>query len=216
MQSCRHKTGDMSHIHHKHSSCLIGHLAKNLKIDGTGIGGGPRNDHPGPGLQRRLPKFIIIDKALVVNTVRYNVKIFSGHIHGASVGQMSAVIQIHSHDRVAGLAYGKLNRHIGLSAGMRLHIGILAPKQLFGPFNRQLLYHIHALASAIIPFSRIPFRIFVGERTSHCRHHRPAHPVFRGNQLDMAVLSGLFIHYGLGHLRIHTSHIIQRIHSFSS
>ncbi len=90
---------------------------------------------------------------------------------------MSAVIQVHPHESVARLQYGKKHRHIRLCPGMRLYIDILAAKQLPGPVFGQLFHDIHTLAAAVISFSRISFRVFVRQRTSHSRHHGPAHPV---------------------------------------
>ena len=123
--------------------------------------------------------------------------------------QMAAMVKIHPHNRIARIADGKLNGKVCLSAGMGLHIGIIAAKQFFCPFNRQIFHYIHAFAPAIISFSRISFRIFVGKRAAHRRHHGFADPVFRCNQFNMAVLPVLFIHNRLRNFRIYLLHFIQ-------
>ena len=85
--------------------------------------------------------------------------------------QVTAMIQVHSHHFISRSEHCKLHCHIRLCPGVRLHIDIFTAKQLFRTLNRQILCHIYTLASAIITFSRIPFRIFVRERTSHLSCH---------------------------------------------
>ena len=85
---------------------------------------------------------------------------------------------------------------------MGLHIGIITAKKLFRPLNGKIFCHINALTAAIIAFARISFRIFVGQRTAHSRHHRFADPVLRRDQLNMAVLPLLLVHDRLGDLGI--------------
>ena len=209
MKAGGHKPRDVSHIHHKHRPRLVGDLPEFLKINGSGIGRRPRNDHFRAAFQRGFPQLIIIDKSLVVHPIGHDLKIFSGNIHRASVGEMSAVIQIHPHDGVPGVADRKLHRQIGLCPRMGLYVGIIAAKELLRPLNGQLLHHIHALASAVVTLRRVSFRILVGQRAAHGRHHRFAHPVLGSDQLDMAVLSLLLIHDGLGDFRVNGSYFFK-------
>ena len=215
MKPCGNQAGDMGHVHHQAGSHFIGSLSESLEVNGSCISGGPCNNHFRLAFSGNLFHFIIIDKAVVIHAVGYDIKIFSGHIHRASVCQMSAVIQVHAHDRISRIQYGKLYRHIGLCAGMGLYIGIVTAKQFFGAFNCQILYHIHTVASAVISLGRIPFRIFIGKYASHCGHNSLAHPVFRSNQLNMAVLSFLFVHNRLCDFRVGLLNIVQRIHPFN-
>ena len=78
------------------------------------------------------------------------------------MGQMSAVIQIHTHNGIAGLQHSELHCHICLCSGMWLYISIITAKQLFRSLDRDGLYNIDTLASAVVTFSRISLRIFVG------------------------------------------------------
>ena len=122
---------------------------------------------------------------------------------------MSAMGQIHTHDSIAGLAYRKLYSHICLCAGVGLHIGILTAKELLCSLDGQVLHHIHTLASAVVSLSRIAFCVLVGQRAAHSCHNSLGNPVFRCDQLDVAVLTGLLIHNGLGDLRIHILYFVQ-------
>ena len=153
---------------------------------------------------------------MIIHAVRHNVEVFSGHIYRAAVCQMSAVIQIHTHNGISRIQDGKLNRHVGLCTGVGLYIGIITAKQLLRTFNGKVLNLVHTFTSAVISFGRIAFRILVGKHASHCRHYSLAHPVLGSDQLDMAVLPFLLIHNRLRDFRICLLHFIQRIHPFTS
>ena len=128
MQTCRNKSGNMRNIHHKISADLICDLAESLKIDRPRISACSRYDQFRLIFLCDLFHFIVIDHAVFIHTVKTNLKIFPRQIHRRSVGQMSAVIQIHPHDLISRFQHRKHRRHICLRAGMRLHIDILAAK----------------------------------------------------------------------------------------
>ena len=121
---------------------------------------------------------------------------------------MSAMVKIHAHDGVAGLADSKLYCHICLCTGVGLNIGIIAAEQLLCPFNRQIFHDVHTLTAAVIPLSGIAFRIFIGKNTSHGSHDRLADPVFRCNQLNVAVLSFLLIYNSLCDFRVNSLYFL--------
>ena len=122
---------------------------------------------------------------------------------------MSAMIQVHTHNGIAGFQYRELYCHIRLCTGMRLYVGIITAKQLLGTLDCQILNHIHAFAAAIISLAGITFRIFIGQRTAHSCHNRLTYPVLRSNQFDMTVLTIFLVDNGLCHLGIYFFHFIQ-------
>ncbi len=75
---------------------------------------------------------------------------------------MTAVGQTHTHDGIARFDKSKICRHVGLSAGVRLDIGVLRPEQLFSPLNGNGFYRIHIVTAAVITFAGITLSIFVG------------------------------------------------------
>ena len=125
-------------------------------------------------------------------------KIFSRQIDRWSMSQMSAVIKVHSHDRIARCQHRKLNCHISLRSWMRLYIYILTAKQFFCAFSCQFFGNIHTLTASVISLARISFCIFICKRTSHRCHHCFAHPVLRSDQFNMGVLS---LHFRCDHFR---------------
>ena len=125
------------------------------------------------------------------------------------MGQMSAVIQVHAHDRITRFQYGKLHCHIRLCSGMGLYIGIITAEQLLGTLDCQIFDDIHALTSAVISLAGITFRIFIGQGTAHSRHDCLAYPVFGSDQFNMTVLTILLVDNGLCHLGINFFYFIQ-------
>ena len=67
--------------------------------------------------------------------------------------QVTALVEIHSHQCIAGLKDRELNGKVSLSAGMGLNVRVVASKQLLGSLDRQSLDLIDDPAAAIIAFS---------------------------------------------------------------
>lgn len=72
------------------------------------------------------------------------------------MSQVSAMIQIHSHDLVSRLKHGEHNCHICLCTGMWLNIDIFTAEQLLCSLSCKIFHNIHALTSAIISFPGYP------------------------------------------------------------
>ena len=92
---------------------------------------------------------------------------------------------------------------------MGLHIDIVTAKKLLCSFNGKIFYHIHTLTAAVITLARIAFCILVRKGAAHCRHNSLAHPVFRGDQFNMTVLSVLLVYNRLCDFRINASYFIK-------
>ena len=82
----------MGHIHHQVRAHLIRHLAEALEINGSGVRAGARYDQLGFGFQGNALQLVVVDIALVVHAVGYDMKVQSGKVHRASVGQMAAMV----------------------------------------------------------------------------------------------------------------------------
>ena len=103
MKSCCHKTCNMCHIYHQYRSYFVCHFPEFLKVNGSGIGRCSCNDHLGLTFQCNLPELIIINEAVIVDAIRNNLKILAGNVYRASMSKMAAMIQVHSHDGIAGI-----------------------------------------------------------------------------------------------------------------
>src|SRR5207253_1515185 len=116
--------------------------------------------------------------------------------------EMTAMRQIQPENRVARLQDGEVCAHVGLAAGVRLHIGVLGAKKSFGAVAGQVFDDIGILAAAVIAPAGIAFGVLIGEDRAHGLEHRLADKIFRGNQLQAFVLAGDFLVNGGGDRRI--------------
>ena len=128
MKSCCHQTCDMCHIYHQICTAFVCDLTETWKINGSRISTCTGNDHFRFALHRDLFYFVIINESFVVNSIRYDVEISTGKVDRASVCQMSAVIQVHTHHSVTRLKQCKLYCHVCLCTGVRLYVDILCVK----------------------------------------------------------------------------------------
>ena len=64
-----------------------------------------------------------------------------------------------------GLDGGKVGGHVGLSARVGLHVGVVNSEQVFGALDGQALCYVNELAAAVVAPSRVALGVLVG-------HHR--------------------------------------------
>ena len=71
-----------------------------------------------------------------------------------AVGQVAAVRQVHAEHGVARLEQRHVDRHVGLRAGVRLHVGVLGAEERLGAGDRRPLDDVDELAAAVVAASR--------------------------------------------------------------
>ena len=110
---------------------------------------------------------------------------------------MPSAVQIHAHEDIAGLYEGEVYRHVGLAAGVGLHVGVVGAEELAGPLARYLFDYVHMFAAAVKAPSGIAFGVFVCEMAADRLHYRGGSEILAGNELDMVALALEFLlHYG--------------------
>ncbi len=203
MDAGGHQTRNVGHVHHQIGAHRVGDLPELGKVQGTGIGAGPRQDQLGTALLGDGHHLLVVDGLRVVgHTIGDDVEIFARDVHRAAVAQMAAVGQIHAEHRVAGLQQGEECRQIGIGTGVGLDVGVRTAEQLTGPLPRQLLRHVHGIAAAVIPLSGIALRILVGETGAHGQQDSLADDVLGGDQLDVVLLPVEFLLNRCPHLGV--------------
>ena len=108
------------------------------------------------------------------------------------MGQVAAIVQAHAQDGVAILAEGLVDSVVCLCAGMGLYIGKAGAEELPGPLDGDVLHYIYALAAAVIPFSGVALRVFVGEHRTGSGQNGGADHVLRGDEFDVLLLAVIF------------------------
>ena len=116
--------------------------------------------------------------------------------------QVTSMRGVHSQNGVSGLEGGKIYRHIGLGAGVRLDVDMIGPEELFGPLDSQGLHDIDKFAPIVVSLSRVTFGVFVGHDAALGFENRLAHKIFRWNQFQFSRLSPGFLENGTGYVGI--------------
>ena len=189
MEACGDEAGDVRHVDPEDGTALVGDLTEALEVDDARVRGGTGDDHPRLLFHSDSLEFIVVDVTFVVDAVRDDVEEETGEVDGRTVGQVTAGVEGHTHDLVAGLADGHGDRHIGLRAGMRLDVGIVTAEELLGSLDGEGLDLVDDFTAAVVTFARITFGIFVGQDRAHCQDDGFGNDVFRGDEFDVAALS---------------------------
>ena len=194
----------MRDVGQQQGACVSGDLPHPRKIDDSRISAGADSDHLWAVFPSHLGQLIVIDAlVLFAHAIMDDLKKSAGEICLVAVSQMPAMAQIHGQHLVAGFQEGEIDSHVGLAAGMGLHIGVLGAKEFFGAVDGQLLDDIDVFTAAIPALFRITFGVFVGQHRALSFHHGRAGEVLAGNQLDILLLALAFVVDRFRHLRVH-------------
>ncbi len=106
-----------------------------------------------------------------------------------AVRQMAAVGQVEPQHGVARLHGRQIDGHVGLAAGVGLHVGVLGAEELLRPIAGQILDHVDVLAAAVIPPAGIALGIFVRQHAADGLHDGRAGVVLAGDHLQAVLLA---------------------------
>ena len=101
MQSCRHQSRKVSHVHQEIRSHTIGNGSETLKINGTRIGRAARNNQLWLVLLRQFLHRVIINTVTgIIHAVIDRLEPLARLIGRRAMREMSARRQTHAHDGV--------------------------------------------------------------------------------------------------------------------
>ena len=172
------ESGRVSHIDHQDSAYAICDLTHALVVPLTRVGRGTTDDELRVGLLGLALHIVVVDTTVLLTyTVGNGVVEDTGGVDEGPVGQVTAVIEVETHEGVAGVEASLEDRHIGLSAGVRLHVGILSIVELLDAIDSQLLALIHDLTATIVALAGIALSVLVGHDATHSAEHLFANEV---------------------------------------
>ena len=178
MDTCGDKPRYVRHVYHHDGADRLRHSSDAGKIDHARIGARPHHDHLRLVLMCQPLQFLVVDPLIVfADAIRDDVVQLAGEVERMTVGQVSAMRQVHAEHRVSRLHGGEVDRHVGLRARVRLHVGVLGAEQLFRSRDRQRLGHVHELASAVIATPRVSLGVLVRHHRTRRFEDRAAHEV---------------------------------------
>ncbi|OPZ96947.1 MAG: hypothetical protein BWY71_01773 [Planctomycetes bacterium ADurb.Bin412] len=193
MQAGADQAGDMGNVRQNLRVVLAGDFRNFVKIDLPGIRTGPADDQFGFVLFGQLAELVVINGFRIPpDAIADEFIQFAAEIQLEAVAEVAAMGKVHGQNRIARLQLRKIDRHIGLRAGVGLNIGVFAAEELFAALDGELLYHIHIFAAAVVAFFRQPLRIFIGKAASRRHQNRRGGMVLRGNHLQHGLLAVFF------------------------
>ena len=204
MRTTGHQTTDVSHVRNHHRPDLVGYLANPREVDEPRIGAGADHDHLRVVVSCQTLHFLVVDRLiLLAHAVGHHLVEPAGEIERMAVRQVTAMGEVHSHERIAQVENREINRHIGLSPAVRLHVGVLGAEELFRALDGQPLHDVCKLAASVITAAGITLCILVGEYRTGGFQNRFAREVLGSDELQSFRLSAYFLIDSLGDLGIH-------------
>jgi hypothetical protein len=105
------------------------------------------------------------------------------------VRQVAALVEAERHHRVARVEEREVDGHVGLRAGVRLHVGVLGSEQLLRAIDRELLDLVDDLAAAVVAPAGISLGVLVREDRAGRVEHGLGHEVLRRDHLERVLLA---------------------------
>ena len=115
---------------------------------------------------------------------------------------MPAVGELHPQQRVPRLHEREVGGAVGLRAGVRLHVDVVAAEDLLGALDRQVLGHVDPLAAAVVAAAGVALGVLVREHRALAVEHGLGHEVLGGDHLQRALLALELVREDVGDLRI--------------
>ena len=195
--------GEVGHVDHQVGADRVGDRAEALEVEDARVGA------PAGEQQLRLAlvgdplDLVHVDQAVLgADLVRRDVVEAAGDVDLHPVAEVAAVGQRQAHDRVAGLQQRVVDGGVGLRAGVRLDVDVVAAEQLLRAVDRELLDDVDVLAAAVVALAGIALGVLVREDAALALEDRLGHEVLRGDHLQRAPLAIELEVDGLGDLRV--------------
>src|SRR5262249_40384131 len=105
--------------------------------------------------------FVILADAVGDGTVE-----LAGEVDFLAMREVSAVGEAHAEERIAGLEAAEVGGHVGLGAGVRLHVRVLGAKERLDALQSQRLTEIAVFAAAVVAATGVALGVLVGQDTA--------------------------------------------------
>ena len=188
------EAGDVRHVHQEIGADRVRDLAEARPVDDARVGREAGDDHLRPVLAGEALDLVVVDLAGGrIEPVLHGLEDLAGEIDLGAVREVTAVVEAHAEQRVAGLHEREVGRGVGLRARMRLHVGVVGAEQLLRAVDGELLGHVHVLAAAVVALARIALGVLVGEHRPLRLEHARTGVVLGGDQLDVVFLADALV-----------------------
>ena len=181
--------GDVGRVEEEEGADLVGDGAERRRVDDPRVGRGAGHDHLGAVLEGEVAHLVEVD-ALVAggHAVGHEPVEATRGVDRRPVGEVSALIQAEAEHGVADLEGGEVGGHVGVGAGMGLHVGVLGAEERSGPLTGEVLDAVDHLVAAVVALAGVALGVLVGEHRAGGAEHGRRREVLAGDQLDGRVL----------------------------
>ena len=180
----------MCYVYHEDCTDFVGELADACIVPLAAVCARAGNDELRTLCACLLFHLLIVHPAcLFVYSVADRLEHETGEVHRATVAEVTAVAEVHTHELVAGLEAGHEHCHVCLGAAVGLHVGPLCSEEFLGTLDGEVLSLVNNLATAVVTLCRVSLGIFVCEARAHGAHHLVTHEVLAGDKFDAATLA---------------------------
>ncbi len=146
-------------------------------------------DQLGMGCLCLLTHIVIVNVSVCGDIIKLHVIQLAAEIHGRTVGQMTAVIQIHGQNGVTRLEHTEIGRQISTGTAVRLDIDMVIGMKYLAPrITAIFLNLVDIFAAAVVTpliagcaLGGIALGIFIGQAGTKHAHHIFADKVLAGN-----------------------------------
>ncbi len=199
MHAAGDQAGDVRHVEDVNRAHLVGDLAHAREVPQARIGAGAADDDLGLFLRGDGFHLVVVDGfGVAADVIEGGAVELAAEAEPMAVGQVAAVREIEAENGVAGLQHGRVGRGVGLRAGVRLHVDVLAAEDLARAIAGQVLDDVGVFAAAVVAASRVALGIFIGEDRAGRFEHGFRDEVFAGDHLQPLVLAEGFLVNGGG------------------
>ena len=203
MYAARDQAGNVRHIEDVECAHLVGNLAHAREIPQARVSAGAADDDLRLFLLGNLFHLVVIDGlGVAAHVIKRGAIELAAEAQSMTVREVTAVRKIEAENGVTRRENSRVGRSVGLRAGVRLHVDVLAAEELAGAIAGQILHDVGILAAAVVTASRIALGIFIGEDRAGCLQHRFGDEVFARYHLQSLVLAEGFVINGGGYIGI--------------
>ena len=194
MDAAGDEAGYVGHVKDVVGTDFVGDLAHAGEVPEAGIGAATTDDGLGLFAKGDSFKFVVVDEfGVLTDLVEGGAIELAAEAEAVSVGEVAAVGEVETEDSVAGLQDRGIGGSVGLGAGVRLNVDVVATEDLLGAIPGEVLNDVGVLTAAIVATAGVAFGIFVGEdgtgRLENCFRDK----VLAGDHLEALVLAEGFV-----------------------
>ena len=197
------EAGDVRHVGHVHCADAVGDLAGALEVDAARVGRRAGHDELRPVLLGKARHLLVVDGlALAVDAVGDELEEAAAEVDVAAMGQVSALVEPHAHDRVAGLEHGEVDGHVRLRAGVGLDVRVVGSEERLRALDGERLDLVDKVAAAVVTAAGESFGVLVGEHAADGFEDGLRGEVLGGDHLERRTLPALLARYRRGYRRV--------------